>query len=224
MPLLRSGGARPAWRSRDGPRARRRPAALRARAARAARPPPADGPRCELCPLSLAEDHKHLLDLEERRIVCVCPTCWSIRSGEARYRPTGSRTLWLEPFELSDELWAAFQIPIGLAFFMRSTSTGTIVGLYPSPAGATECELDLEAWDRLVAANPVLEDLDPDAEALIVNRLATPHVHAIAPLDDCYRLVGIIKATWEGISGGAAMEAAVAALLRRPARRTAMVR
>ena len=148
--------------------------------------------------------------LEERRIVCVCPTCWSIRSGEARYRPTGSRTLWLEPFELSDELWASFQVPIGLAFFMRSTSTGAIVGLYPSPAGATECELDLEAWDRLVAANPVLEDLDPDAEALIVNRLATPHAHVIAPLDDCYRLVGIIKATWEGISGGTAMEAAVA--------------
>ncbi len=67
----------------------------------AAAPAPAGGPRCELCPLSLAEDHKHLLDLEERRIVCVCPTCWSMRSGEARYRPTGSRTLWLEPFELS---------------------------------------------------------------------------------------------------------------------------
>ena len=74
---------------------------------------------------------------------------------------------------------------------------------------ATECELDLEAWRRLVAANPVLEDLDPDAEALIVNRLAQPHVHAIAPLDDCYRLVGLIKATWEGISGGTEMEATV---------------
>jgi hypothetical protein len=173
------------------------------------RPPPSDGPRCELCPLTLADDHKHLLDLEERRIVCVCPTCWSIRSGEARYRPTGSRTLWLDGLELSDELWASFQIPIGLAFFLRSTTTGGIVALYPSPAGATESELDLEAWDRLVAANPSLEDLDPDAEALIVNRLATPHLHAIAPLDDCYRLVGIIKSTWEGISGGAAMEAAV---------------
>ncbi len=56
----------------------------------------------------------------------------------------------------------------------------------------------------------MLEDLDADAEALIVNRLADPHAHAIAPLDDCYRLVGIIKATWEGISGGAEMEAAVA--------------
>jgi hypothetical protein len=168
-----------------------------------------DGSRCELCPISLATDHKHLLDLEERRIVCVCPTCWSMRSGEARYRPTGSRTLWLEGLELSDEVWAAFQIPIGLAFFMRSTETGKVVGLYPSPAGTTESELDLEAWDRLVAANPVLEDLDPDAEALLVNRMADPPVHAIAPLDDCYRLVGIIKATWEGITGGAEMEAAV---------------
>ena len=173
-------------------------------------PPAADGgPRCELCPISLATDHKHLLDLEERRIVCVCPTCWSIRSGDARYRPTGSRTVWLEGLELSDELWAEFQIPIGLAFFLRSSDTGNVVGLYPSPAGATESELDLDAWDRLVAVNPVLEDLDPDAEALIVNRMATPHVHAIAPLDDCYRLVGIIKATWEGITGGAEMEAAV---------------
>jgi Family of unknown function (DUF5947) len=168
------------------------------------------GGHCELCPISLADDHKHLLDLDERRIVCVCPTCWSMRSGEARYRPTGSRTLWLHDFELADDLWAAFQIPIGLAFFMRSTESGNVIGLYPSPAGATECELDLDAWDRLVAANPVLEDLDADAEALIVNRLADPHAHAIAPLDDCYRLVGIIKATWEGIAGGAEMEAAVA--------------
>jgi hypothetical protein len=55
----------------------------------------------------------------------------------------------------------------------------------------------------------VLDDLDPDAEGLIVNRLADPHLHVIAPLDDCYRLVGLIKATWEGISGGPAMEAAV---------------
>ena len=42
------------------------------------------------------------------------------------------------------------------------------------------------------------------AEACLIST-----VHAIAPLDDCYRLVGTIKATWEGITGGAAMEAAV---------------
>ena len=53
---------------------------------------------------------------------------------------------------------------------MRSSVTGGVVALYPSPAGATESELELTAWDALCAANPVLERLEPDAEALIVNR------------------------------------------------------
>ena len=123
-------GARAGGGGRDGRPAAgaRRRACGASRASRRAhsrrRRAAASGGRCELCPISLADDHKHLLDLEERRIVCVCPTCWSMRSGEARYRPTGSRTLWLDGLELSDELWAAFQIPIGLAFFLRSTETG----------------------------------------------------------------------------------------------------
>jgi hypothetical protein len=31
----------------------------------------------------------------------------------------------------------------------------------------------------------------------------------IAPIDDCYALVGLIKSRWEGISGGSALEQAV---------------
>src|SRR4051794_19242441 len=158
----------------------------------AAPPPVADaGVQCELCPLTLAPGHRHLLHLEERRILCVCETCWAVRSGDAEFRPVGNRTVWLEDFALSDELWASFQIPIGLAFFMVSTVSEGVVGLYPSPAGATECELDLEAWQRLVAANPVLESLEADAEALLVNRMADPPQHAIAPIDVAYQLVGV---------------------------------
>lgn len=164
---------------------------------------------CELCPVTLPDVHKHLLDLEERLIVCVCSTCWMMRSGDGRYRPTGSRTIWLDGFVLEDDVWADFKIPIGLAFFMRSSTTERVVALYPSPAGATECELDLDGWQRLVDANPVLADLDPDAEALLVNRMSLPHSHVIAPLDDAYRLVGVVKATWEGISGGSELEAAI---------------
>ena len=37
---------------------------------------------------------------------------------------------------MSDERWAGFDIPIGLAFFMRSTDAGGVVAMYPSPAGA----------------------------------------------------------------------------------------
>lgn len=165
--------------------------------------------RCDVCNAPLPDDHRHLLHLEERRIVCACEACWALHSGDAEYRPVGTRTLWLESFELSDQLWAGLQIPIGLAFFMRSSVTRGVVAFYPSPAGATESELSLEAWEELVARNPVLEGMDPDAEALIVNRLADPPECVIAPIDQCYALVGLIKLRWEGISGGPALREAV---------------
>jgi hypothetical protein len=179
-------------------------AATRARAS--AGPAPE---RCDICKTTLPDDHRHLLHLEERRIVCSCEACWALHSGDAEYRPAGMRTVWLEPFDCDEEMWGLFQIPIGLAFFMRSTVSGGVVAFYPSPAGATESELSLDAWERLVQRNPVVEDLDPDAEALVVNRLADPPQYAIAPIDECYRLVGLIKTRWEGISGGAALEQAV---------------
>ena len=145
-------------------------AGARPAAPAAAPAPQAETAHCELCPLSIGEDHRHLLHLDERRIICVCETCWSMRSGDPEFRPPGVRTLWLEGFAMPDEVWAAFEIPIGLAFLLRSSVTGTVVALYPSPAGATESELELTAWDALCEANPVLERLEPDAEALIVNR------------------------------------------------------
>ena len=124
--------------------------------------------------ISLPEDHRHLLDLEERRSSASARRCWALRSGEAAATARPARgSLWLDDFELPDELWAALQIPIGLAFFLRSSvdrrrrrrSTR-------APPGATESELDLEAWDELVGRNPVLAGLEPDAEALVVNRIA----------------------------------------------------
>jgi Family of unknown function (DUF5947) len=168
------------------------------------------GERCDVCGTDLPEDHRHLLQLEERRIDCACEACFALRSGDPEYRPTGTRVMWLDGLELSDELWASFQIPIGLAFIMRSSGVDRVAALYPSPAGATECELYLESWNELCAANPVLEDLETDGEALIVNRLAEPPQYAIAPIDDCYRLVGLVKTRWEGISGGAGLERAIA--------------
>jgi hypothetical protein len=165
--------------------------------------------RCDLCNTTLPDDHRHMLHLVDRRIVCTCEACWALHSGDAEYRPTGKRTLWLDGFDCGDEVWAAFQVPIGLAFFMRSTVTESVVAFYPSPAGATESELTLEAWEALVRANPVLEQLEPDAEALVVNRLSQPAEYVVLPIDQCYALVGLIKSRWEGISGGGAIETAV---------------
>jgi hypothetical protein len=173
------------------------------------RPRPAPVERCDICHTTVPDDHRHLLHLTERRIICSCEACWALHSGDAEYRPAGMRTLWLENFICDEELWGRFQVPIGLAFFMRSSVTNGVVAFYPSPAGATESELSLDAWDALVERNPVLADLEPDGEALIVNRLSDPHVYVIAPIDQCYALVGLIKSRWEGISGGKVLAEAV---------------
>jgi hypothetical protein len=178
-------------------------------------PPPPDVEYCDLCGVTIAADHRHLLALTERRIVCACESCWAMRSGEGDYRPTGNRTVWLGDLEIPDELWAAFQIPIGLAFFMRSTVTECVVAMYPSPAGATESELHFEAWGRMVELNPVLGDLEPDIEGLMINRLSEPPAYAIAPIDRCYALTGAIKASWEGISGGPGVESAVSSFFEQ---------
>jgi uncharacterized protein DUF5947 len=171
--------------------------------------PAQDAEYCDLCGLSIPADHRHLLHLSERRIACSCEACWAMRSGEGDYRPVGNRTLLLEGLELPDDLWASFQIPIGLAFFMHSTVTECVVAMYPSPAGATESELHFESWARMCELNPVLARLEPDIEGLIVNRLTTPPLYLIAPIDRCYELTGTVKVAWEGISGGTGLELAV---------------
>ncbi len=172
-----------------------------------------DVARCDICGTSIPDGHRHLLQLSERRIECVCESCWALRSGDPEYRPTGSRTLWLTELELPEDLWASFQIPIGLAFFMQSSTAGCVVAMYPSPAGATESELHFSSWTRMVELNPLLGGLEADVEGLIVNRLSDPHSHLIAPIDRCYELTGLVKASWEGISGGARVQAEIAEFL-----------
>jgi hypothetical protein len=166
--------------------------------------------RCDLCGTVIDPEHRHLLHLVDRRILCSCEPCFALRAGDAELRPSGTRVLLLDDFALGDDLWAKFQIPIGLAFFMVRERGQGVLALYPSPAGATESELHLAAWDELAAANPVLTELEPEVEALIVDRMSEPHRHAVVPIDRCYELVGMIKSRWEGISGGRAIDDAVA--------------
>lgn len=178
-------------------------------AARAAARPPRPVEHCDLCGAEVPVEHRHLLQVVERQILCSCEACFALRAGEPELRPAGRRLLWLDDFELPDELWAEFRIPIGLAFLFESSVAGQLVALYPSPAGATESELDLGAWHELTVRNPLLATLEQDVEALIVNRLAEPAQFAIAPIDRCYALVGLIKLRWQGINGGGALADAV---------------
>ena len=144
-----------------------------------------------------------------------------MRSGDGPYRPTGSRLLWLEGFQLSEELWASLRIPIGLAFFMRSSSAGSGRRPLPEPGGRHRMRARALRMGGPLHGNPALESLDEDVEGLIVNRIRQPNQFAIAPIDECYRLVGAIKASWEGISGGDAVERVVPAFFEELRQRAA---
>ena len=124
-----------------------------------------------------------------------------------RYKRVPRRVLALADFRLSDGQWESLMVPISMAFFFRSTPDARVIAFYPSPAGATESLLPLETWSDIAAANPLLQEMEADVEALLVNRIG--HVRGFAaaeyyvlPIDECYKLVGLIRAHWRGLSGG----------------------
>jgi hypothetical protein len=166
------------------------------------RPRPASHSRCELCSAELADDHSHLVELASRRLCCACEPCAILFSSRAapKYRRVPRRAQFL-----TDVQWGGLGLPINLAFFLHSTPAGRIVALYPSPAGATEALPPPDAWERLVEDNPCLRDLEPDVEALLVNRLGPEPEHYRVGVDVCYGLVGLVRTHWRGLSGGSAV-------------------
>jgi hypothetical protein len=160
--------------------------------------------RCELCSEELTDDHPHILELSSRRLCCACETCAILFANPAatRYRSVSRRKELLADIRLTDLQWQGLRLPINLAFFVFSTPAERVVALYPSSAGTTEALPPPDAWDELVRDNPVLRDMEPDVEALLVNRLGEEPEHYLVGIDECYTLVGLVRMHWRGLSGG----------------------
>jgi hypothetical protein len=164
--------------------------------------------RCDLCGAPVNPAHQHLLDPASRTLICACQACTILFSApDAKYRRVPRRIRQIQNFQVSEQLWEDLAIPINMAYFFHDSATGRAKASYPSPAGATESLLSLDAWDELILANPILKKMEPDVEGLLVNRLGLPSgsadtEHFLLPIDECYKLVGLIRAHWRGLSGG----------------------
>jgi hypothetical protein len=152
------------------------------------------------------ERHGHLVDLARHAILCVCRPCYLLfthdGAGGKRFRAIPQRYQPVREFATAQDAWELLQIPIGLAFFFRSSVTGRTTAFYPSPAGATESELSLDAWESVVRAAPVLQTMADDVEAFLVRKTDARVQGMIVPIDACYELVGRIRMSWRGFQGG----------------------
>jgi hypothetical protein len=161
---------------------------------------------CELCGEPIPREHRHLFDLVGRELLCACRACSLLfdnrAAGAGHYRLVPDRRARIEDFALDDLEWELLRVPVDMAFFFHSSAAGRVQAFYPGPMGATESLLGLEAWTQLEAANPVLRTLEPDVEALLVNRARGARQQWIVPIDECYALVGLIRSHWRGLTGG----------------------
>jgi hypothetical protein len=178
------------------------------------RRPVAAGERCEMCSAPVEEGHQHVVDVLGRGLLCTCRPCYLLftdQQAEMRYRAVPDRYLAFPGFRLDRSDWDDLQIPVGLAFLFRNSAQDRVVAFYPGPAGATESELPLAAWERILAANPGLATVLPDVEALLLR--GTPRDDGLSchvvPIDACYELVGRMRQTWRGFDGGQEARAAL---------------
>ena len=172
---------------------------------RGGRPMPSMDERCEMCGESIGEEHQHIVNVSTRSLVCSCRGCYLLftqQDAALAYRAVPDRYLSFPSLDLGPAQWDDLQIPVGVAFFFHNSQLGRTTAFYPSPAGATESELPLGAWEELVAGNAELATLLPDVEALLVRRGEDSVDCYLVPIDACYQLVGRLRTLWRGFDGG----------------------
>jgi len=161
-----------------------------------------------MCAEPIADEHQHVVNVEGRQLMCVCRGCYLLftdTAAQLRYRAIPDRYLAFPAVAFDRSQWEALQIPVGLAFFFRNSSLGRTVAFYPGPAGATESELDLDAWEAIRTADPRMDMMADDTEAVLIRVPEEGCAAAqgyLLPIDACYEFVGRLRMLWHGFDGG----------------------
>jgi hypothetical protein len=159
--------------------------------------------RCEMCGEQVPPEHSHVVDIEQRSLMCACRACYLLftQATTGRYRAVPDRYLADPDHPLTQAEWDSLGIPVGSAFVLPGADGPA--AFYPSPAGATECLLDLSAWAGLAESHPLLAQAEQDVEAILLHNEDGAISCHLVPVDACYQLVGTVRVYWQGFDGGA---------------------
>ena len=170
--------------------------------------------RCELCGVAIAHEHSHLVERENRRLVCACRPCYLVfmpkGASGGRFKCVPDRYLHDDAFDMTPAQWDDLQIPVAMAFFFYNSDLAKSVAFYPGPAGATESLLPLDSWETMRETNPLFKSIEDDVEALLVRREGDTFECYLVPIDVCYELVGLVRLHWKGFDGGEEARTAIA--------------
>jgi hypothetical protein len=156
-----------------------------------------------MCGASVADQHQHVVNVGTRSLLCTCRPCYLLFTHDdaaLAYRAVPDRYLSFP--DLATPVWEELELPVGTAFLFINSTLERVVAFYPGPAGATESELPLDAWEKVVAATPGLATVKPDVEALLVRAVDQQVEAFLVPIDVCYELVGHLRMLWRGFDGG----------------------
>lgn len=162
--------------------------------------------RCSLCGAGLEPDpdHEHLL-APGAHVLCACSACAAAPAG---LRPIPRGVSQLPGLVLTDADWTRLGVPVRSAFFVKVAGGGGFA-VYPSPAGPVRSALASDAWEGLVHRAPAVAGLATEVEALLVIDVEERQAAFTAPIDVCYRLCGLVRSHWRGVSGGPELWAAL---------------
>ena len=101
---------------------------------------PAEAPeRCELCATEVGAEHGHIADLEGASLLCACRACYLLftqqAAGRGRYRAVPDRYLHDPGRVITPAEWDQLEIPVGLAFFLRTSRERRDHWLLSEPRG-----------------------------------------------------------------------------------------
>lgn len=163
--------------------------------------------RCQMCTTQIDEQHhSHVVHLENRSLLCTCRPCALLfterGAGRGRYRAVPDRYLRDPAFTMTEVQWDELQIPVRMAFFFHNSDLERPLAFYPSPAGATESLLPMDAWHDGLGASALAAQMEFDVEALLLRKVGDISQCLLVPIDVCYELVGLVRMHWKGFDGG----------------------